>query len=210
MTLFAKRRGIIFILSAPSGAGKTTLINGLRQLCPEIRLSVSCTTRTRRRGELNGRDYRFISKERFETMRECGEFAEYAKVYDFFYGTPRKPLDRCVSTGRDILLDIDIQGARKIKRVYSNAVSIFLLPPSRSELERRLKLRGTDNAAVIRRRLAYAQDEIRDAIKYDYYIINRDVDEAVGVFHSIVQAERAKTSRIGQWRLELLSRRKKP
>jgi guanylate kinase len=210
MTLFAKRRGIIFILSAPSGAGKTTLINGLRQLCPEIRLSVSCTTRTRRRGEVNGRDYQFISKERFVAMRARGEFAECAKVYDFLYGTPRKPLDLCVSTGQDILLDIDIQGAKKIKRVYPDAVSIFLLPPSRSELERRLKLRGTDNVAVIRRRLAYARDEIRDAIKYDYCIINRDVAAAVGVFHCIVQAERAKTSRVGQWRKETHSRRKKP
>jgi len=210
MTRLAKRRGIIFILSAPSGAGKTTLTNGLRTRFPDIKLSVSCTTRARRPGEVNGRHYRFISKERFLAMRDRGEFAEWAEVHDFLYGTPRRPLDRCLSAGQDILLDIDVQGARKIKRLYRDAVSVFLLPPSKGELERRLRLRGTDHAAVIRRRLANAQDEIQSVIRYDYYIVNREVAEALEVLQSIVEAERAKTARVAQWRLEPLVRRKEP
>ena len=210
MTRLAKRRGIIFILSAPSGAGKTTLTKGLRARYPDIKLSVSCTTRARRRGEVNGRHYRFVSKEQFVAMRDRREFAEWAEVHGFLYGTPRKPLDRCLSSGQDILLDIDVQGARKIKRAYPDAVSVFLLPPSRSELERRLRLRGTDPAAVIRRRLANAQDEIQRVIQYDYYIVNRDVAAAVEALQSIVQAERAKTARVSEWRLGPLSRRKRP
>jgi guanylate kinase len=210
MTRFAERRGIIFILSAPSGAGKTTLTKGLRARCPDIKLSVSCTTRARRRGEVNGRHYRFVSNDRFVAMRARGEFAEWAEVHGFLYGTPRKPLDRCLSAGKDILLDVDVQGASKIKRAYPDAVSVFLLPPSRGELERRLKRRGTDHAAVIRRRLANAQDEIQRVIRYDYYIVNREVAEALEVLQSIVRAERAKTARVDRWRLEPLSRRKWP
>ena len=209
MTRFAKRRGIIFILSAPSGAGKTTLTNGLRALYPDIRLSVSCTTRARRNGEVNRRDYHFISEEKFLTMRARGQFAEWAKVHDFFYGTPREPLDRCLKAGHDVLLDIDVQGAQKIKNIYADAVSVFLLPPSRNELERRLKLRGTDDVAVIRRRLANAQDEIRRVIQYDYYIVNRDVEEAVRVLQSIIEAERAKTCRVVEWKLETQFGRKR-
>ena len=210
MTRFAERRGIIFILSAPSGAGKTTLTKGLRARCPDIKVSVSCTTRARRRGEVNGRHYRFVNKGRFVAMRAHGEFAEWAEVHGFLYGTPRKPLDRCLGAGQDILLDVDVQGARKIKRAYPDAVSVFLLPPSRGELERRLKRRGTDPAAVIRRRLANAQDEIQRVIQYDYYIVNRDVAQALEVLQSIVHAERAKTARVAQWRLGPLARRKKP
>lgn len=209
MTRFAKRRGIIFIVSAPSGAGKTTLTNGLREHYPEIKLSVSCTTRARRNGEVNRRDYHFISQERFAAMRARGEFAEWAKVHDHFYGTPRETLDRCLRAGQDVLLDIDVQGAKKIKRLYSDAVSVFLLPPSQGELERRLKLRGTDDAAVIRRRLANAQDEIRRVIQYDYYIVNRNVAEAIGTLQSIIAAERAKTSRVVDWRLETQFGRKR-
>ena len=115
MTRFTKRRGIIFILSAPSGAGKTTLTNGLRKHYPEIKLSVSCTTRARRNGEVNRRDYHFISRQRFMAMRARREFAEWAKVHDYFYGTPRQSLDRCLKAGQDILLDIDVQGADKSK-----------------------------------------------------------------------------------------------
>ena len=202
MTRFARRRGIIFILSAPSGAGKTTLTNGLREHYPEIKLSVSCTTRARRNGEVNRRDYHFISEEQFAAMRDRGEFAEWAKVHDHFYGTPRAPLDRCLGAGQDVLLDIDVQGAKRIKRHYPDAVSVFLLPPSKAELERRLKLRGTEDAAVIRRRLANAQDEIRRVIQYDYYIINRNVEDAIGILHAIIAAERAKTARVVEWRLE--------
>jgi guanylate kinase len=210
MTRFAKRRGIIFILSAPSGAGKTTLTNGLRKHYPEIKLSVSCTTRARRNGEVDRRDYHFISEELFAAMRAKGEFAEWAKVHDHFYGTPRESLDRWLKAGQDVLLDIDVQGAEKIKSIYPDAVSVFLLPPSKSELERRLRLRGTDDAAVIQRRLANAQDEIRRVIQYDYYIVNRNLEEAVATLQSIIEAERAKTSRVVDWRLERQFGRKLP
>jgi len=204
----AKRQGIIFILSAPSGAGKTTLYHELRNIYPEIKLSVSCTTRAQREGEVDGRDYRFISARQFDAMKARGEFAEWANVHGNLYGTPRQPLDRSIRTGRDILLDIDVQGARKIKRRYPQAVSIFLLPPSLAELRRRLAARGTDGAEVIRRRLANAQGEMRQIIQYDYYVVNREVVEAVGVLKAIVEAERAKISRVTGWRIKPLSERR--
>lgn len=197
-----QRRGIIFILSAPSGAGKTTLINGLRAVFPEIELSVSWTTRPRRGGEVDGRDYRFATRSQFDAMRAAGRFAESAKVHNFLYGTPRGPLDRCVRRGRDILLDIDVQGAGRIKRLYPEAVAIFLLPPSLRELARRLALRGTEGRETMRRRLANARGEIRRIIEYDYYVVNRDVEEAVALLCSIVEAERARTSRVVRWRSE--------
>ncbi|MGB7948461.1 MAG: guanylate kinase, partial [Candidatus Binatia bacterium] len=167
----SRRQGIIFILSAPSGTGKTTLIKGLRRIYPELSLSISYTTRARRAGEIEGRDYHFVKAAKFAAMKAKGEFAEWANVHDFLYGTPRLGLDRCLRSGRDILLDIDIQGARKIKGSYPQAVSIFLLPPSWRELKRRLALRGTDGKESIRRRLVNARDEIRDLIKYDYYVV---------------------------------------
>jgi guanylate kinase len=200
----AKRQGILFILSAPSGAGKTTLINGLRSVYPEIKLSVSCTTRAQRREEINGRDYHFITARQFASMKDRGKFAEWAKVHDFLYGTPRQPLDRSIGSGSDMILDIDVQGARKIKRIYPQAVLVFLLPPSWRELQRRLVLRGTDGKNIIRRRLANARREIREIIKYDYYVVNRDVKGAVEALKSIVEAERAKTSRVKEWRMEPL------
>jgi guanylate kinase len=203
----AKRLGIIFILSAPSGAGKTTLYNGLREIYPEIELSVSCTTRARRPGEVNGRDYRFLTDRQFDELRRRGDFAEWAKVHDYFYGTPKRPLQRCVRAGRDILLDIDVQGARQIKQVCPEAVSIFLLPPSLRELERRLAARGTDGRETIRRRLANAQGEIGEIIHYDYYVVNREVKEAVGALSAIVKAERSRISRVSAWRLEPLRRK---
>jgi guanylate kinase len=202
----SQREGIVFILSAPSGTGKTTLLKGLRTIYPDIRLSISFTTRRRRPGETPGRDYNFVPSATFVTMKRRGDFAEWAKVHDFFYATPRRPLDECVRRGRDILLDIDVQGARKIKRKYPQAVSIFLLPPSWHELQRRLALRGTDGKDTIRRRLVNARDEIREIIKYDYFVVNREVKTAVELLKSIVEAERAKTARVKRWRIEPLRR----
>jgi len=206
----SRRQGIIFILSAPSGTGKTTLIRGLRRIYPELSLSISYTTRERRAGEVEGRDYHFVKAAKFAAMKAKGEFAEWAKVHDFLYGTPRLGLDRCLRSGRDILLDIDIQGARKIKGSYPQAVSIFLLPPSWRELKRRLAWRGTDGKESIRRRLANARDEIRDLIKYDYYVVNREVKESLEWLKSIVKAERARTSRVQEWLIEPLSQRDDP
>jgi guanylate kinase len=200
----ARREGILFILSAPSGTGKTTLIKKLRGTYPDIRLSISCTTRTSRAGEAHGRDYYFVKTAKFAVMKAGGEFAEWAKVHDFFYGTPRRPVDQCIRSGQDILLDIDVQGARQIKRRYPQAVSIFLLPPSWRELRRRLARRGTDGKEIIQRRLANARSEIRDIIMYDYYVVNREVKESLQVLTSIVEAERAKTFRVKKWRIEPL------
>jgi guanylate kinase len=205
----AKRQGIIFILSAPSGAGKTTLYNGLRKIYPEIKLSVSCTTRARRRGEISGRDYRFISIRQFDGLKQRGEFAEWAKVHDYYYGTPKKPLDRAVKAGRDILLDVDVQGARSIKKAYPKAVAVFVLPPSMGELRRRLAARGTDDQEIIRRRLANARGEISEIIQYDYYVVNRKISEAVKVLGAIVEAERARISRVSEWRIEPLRPRRR-
>ena len=200
----SKRHGIIFILSAPSGAGKTTLYNSLREVYPEIRLSVSCTTRARRRGEISGRDYRFITERQFDALKRRGAFAEWARVHDYFYGTPKQPLDRAIKAGRDIFLDIDVQGAQKIKQAYPHAVAVFVLPPSMAELKRRLSVRGTDGRAIIARRLANARGEIGEIIKYDYYVVNREVVTAVKSLSAIVEAERARTSRVRKWLVEPL------
>jgi guanylate kinase len=200
----AKRQGIIFILSAPSGAGKTTLYNGLRRSYPDIQLSVSCTTRAQRRGEVAGRDYRFLTDRQFDALERRGDFAEWARVHDYYYGTPRKPLERAIETGRDILLDIDVQGAQKIKLAYPAAVAVFVLPPSMAELERRLSYRGTDDRQVILRRLANARGEMRRIIHYDYYVVNHDVEQAVRVLSGIVEAERSRVSRVTEWRIEPL------
>jgi guanylate kinase len=180
------------------------LINGLRSIFPEIELSVSWTTRSLRDGEVDGRDYRFVTRRQFDAMRAKGQFAEWAKVHSHRYGTPRGPLERCARRGRDILLDIDVQGAKKIKRLYPGAVAIFLLPPSLRELARRLARRGTEGRETMRRRLANARGEIRRVIEYDYCVINRDVQEAVAVLRSIVEAERSRTSRVSRWRMEPL------
>jgi guanylate kinase len=206
-TELIRREGIIFILSAPSGTGKTTLIKGLRAAYPELRLSISCTTRERRQGEMHGRDYYFVGLTKFAAMKAKGDFAEWAKVHDFLYGTPRRPLDQSIRLGRDILLDIDVQGARAIKRKYPQAVSIFLVPPSWRELQRRLARRGTDGKEIIRRRLLNARSEIRDIFKYDYYVVNRQLEESLALLESIVEAERAKTFRVKRWRIEPLYRR---
>jgi guanylate kinase len=201
-----KRQGIVFILSAPSGTGKTTVISGLLERFPEISLSVSYTTRAPRAGEVPGRDDHFTSREIFLAMKAKGEFAESANVHDFFYGTPRRTLDRAIANGRDFFLDIDVQGARQIKRKYPEAVSIFLLPPSWSELKRRLGARATDDKDIIRRRLANARREIQDVIQYDYYIINRDIKEAVGTLEAIILSERQKISRVTAWGIAPLRR----
>ena len=200
----ATRQGIIFILSAPSGAGKTTLYNGLREVYPDIELSVSCTTRAPRRGERAGRDYRFITARQFDDLKRHGQFAEWAQVHDYHYGTLKKPLDRAIKAGRDILLDIDVQGAREIKRCYPDAVAVFVVPPSLAELKRRLSGRGTDDRKIIQRRLANARGEMRRIIDYDYYVVNRQVDQAVAVLAGIVEAERGRVSRVRRWRMEPL------
>lgn len=192
-----EREGTIFILSAPSGAGKTTLINGLLKIFPEVMLSVSYTTRARRKGETHGRDYFFVAERAFAAMRDGDGFAEWARVHGAFYGTPCRPLERSIRRGQDVLLDIDVQGARKIKRQYPHhAVSIFLLPPSWQELQKRLALRGTDRKESIRQRLENARREIGELMRYDYLVVNREIREALDCLKSIVIAERLRISRL--------------
>ena len=193
---FTKRGpGIVFIVSAPSGAGKTTLTRQVLGIHPEMSLSVSCTTRPPRAGETPGEDYDFVSRKRFEQMLHAGDFAEWAEVHGSLYGTPRRVLERQLRRGRDVLLDIDVQGARQIKRHFASAVAIFVLPPSLDELRRRLAGRGTDARKTIQQRWRNARHEIQEIQGYDYFIVNRDVDDSVKRLAAIVAAERLKVCR---------------
>ena len=185
-------KGILFILSAPSGAGKTTISRRAVAEIPGLEMSVSATTRAARAGEKPGLDYHFLTKEEFERRRDAGEFAEWARVHDHFYGTPRAAIESALATGRDMLLDIDVQGARQMKERYPESVAVFVLPPSVEELERRLRGRGTDPAEVSRRRLDRAKEEMKDAPAYDHRIVNEEITKSVGEFASIVAAERAR------------------
>lgn len=191
------RQGILFLLSAPSGAGKTTLADQLFKQVDDLLPSISYTTRPSRHGEINGQDYHFISEEQFIRLRAAGAFAEWAQVHDFFYGTARTPLDEALTSGHDLLLDIDVQGARQLKTRYAESlVSIFVLPPSWRELERRLRGRGTDHDEVIARRLQRAREEARELANYDYWVVNDQVERAVAVLQGIITAERARVLRL--------------
>ncbi|HVN27143.1 MAG TPA: guanylate kinase [Candidatus Binataceae bacterium] len=197
MTDLPPRRGIVFILSAPSGAGKTTIWRAALDRMPEIEFSVSLTTRKPREGELDGTDYHFVSEDEFIRRRDGGELAEWAQVFDAGYGTVRAPLDRAIGAGRDILLDIDIQGARQIRSAYgSDAVTVFVLPPTFDDLARRLRKRGTESEDAIARRLNRSREEARAYSEYDYLIINDDIPASVECLRSIVNAERARVARL--------------
>lgn len=202
----AGRRGVLIVVSAPSGGGKTTLVKGALAADPTLSLSVSCTTRPARPGEVDGRDYFFVGAEDFARRRDAGEFAEWAQVFDHFYATPRGPLDAAIAGGRAVLLDVDIQGARAIKQAYPrDAVGVFVLPPSMQELERRLRERGTDSDAQVRRRLARVREELGAlgaAGTYDYVIRNDDRERATGELLAIVVAERCRLERAGAIRLD--------
>jgi guanylate kinase len=183
----------IFIISAPSGSGKSTLVRRLLAWDPSLVFSISYTTREPRGQEKNGEDYFFVSRRDFEQMIEKEEFLEWAKVFENYYGTHRRFVDEGEREGRDVVLDIDVQGARQLKEKIPNAVSIFILPPSRGELEKRLRSRGEDKEEVIRRRLAGAALEIREfgePGRYDYVLVNDDVDQASELLQCIVKAER--------------------
>ncbi|MBI3756467.1 MAG: guanylate kinase [Deltaproteobacteria bacterium] len=190
------RRGLLFILSAPSGAGKTTLSRQILERMPDLRLSISYTTRAPRPGEIDGRDYHFIDEARFIALRTAGAFAEWARVHDFLYGTARAPLDAALASGQDSLLDIDVQGARQMKASYPEAISVFVMPPSWAELEKRLRSRGTDREEVIVRRLQRAREETQALGGYDYLIVNDRLHHASALLHAIIQTERARVSRL--------------
>jgi guanylate kinase len=191
------RRGIIFILAAPSGAGKTTIWRGALKAIAGLEFSVSLTTRGPREGERPGFDYHFVSEEEFNRKLENGDLAEYDRHFDASYGTPRAPLEAAVTDGRDILLDIDVEGARQIRDRYPReSVAIFVLPPSFEDLEHRLRGRRTEDDGAIQRRLQRALDEARQYPGYDYLIINRRIEESINELAAIVNAERLRTSRL--------------
>jgi guanylate kinase len=186
----------VFIISAPSGSGKSTLVNHLMQGVSGLRFSVSYTTRKPRGQERNGKDYYFISREEFEARIARAEFLEHADVFGNYYGTHTSELDRAAAEGLDLVLDIDVQGARQLKGRLPAAVSIFILPPSREVLEQRLRARSQDSEPVIERRLHDAAQEIRNYSQYDYVLVNRDVETSVDALTSIVKATRNRRDRM--------------
>jgi guanylate kinase len=190
------RRGLMLVLSSPSGAGKTTLSRTLLEADPGVELSVSVTTRKQRPGEIDGRDYHFIDAARFDTMVKGGELLEWAQVFGHRYGTPRAPVEAALTNGHDVLFDIDWQGTQQLReKADHDLVSIFVLPPSMADLERRLRRRAQDPDEVIRARMATATDEMSHWAEYDYVVINTDVDRAFREVHTILAAERLKRER---------------
>lgn len=184
--------GQLFIVSAPSGAGKTTLVRKLLERDKQIELSISFTTRAPRPGEQDGRDYHFVSREEFAALRERGDFLEWAEVHGNFYATSRVWLEAEMKQGRDVLLEIDWQGASQVRRALPGAIGVFVLPPSFEELERRLRGRASDDDEVIRRRLAAALGEMRRVDDFDYCIINEDLETASADLAAVVRACRAR------------------
>ncbi|NBG95524.1 guanylate kinase [Pyruvatibacter mobilis] len=186
----------MFVMSSPSGAGKTTLSRGLLDTDEEIVMSVSATTRNPRPGEVDGKDYYFVSVEDFGLMVNRGEFLEHAKVFDNYYGTPRGPVEEALSGGKDVLFDIDWQGTQQLKEnAREDVVSIFILPPSTQELERRLHTRAQDSAEIVAKRMAKAADEMSHWAEYDYIIVNQDLDKSRTQIRAILDAERLKRPR---------------
>ena len=182
-----RREGIALVLSAPSGAGKTTLIKRLLAEFPHFGYSVSCTTRQPRQGEAHGKDYLFLSREDFESRRARNYFAEWAEVHGNFYGTPLEPVKDMLRQGQDVLFDIDVQGAAQLKLTLDEAVFVFILPPSMAELERRLRNRGTENEEPIQRRLKRAETEIANSVDYDEHVVNVQVETCADSLYSIIQ-----------------------
>ncbi|MEW6090988.1 guanylate kinase [Parvibaculum sp.] len=191
------RRGLMLVLSSPSGAGKTTLSRRLLESDTEIDMSVSATTRKPRPGEVNGKDYYFLSTEDFGIMRNRGEFLEHAKVFGNYYGTPRKPVEEALARGHDVLFDIDWQGTQQLDETApEDLVKVFILPPSAQDLEKRLEKRAQDPADVVAARMAKASDEISHYQEYDYIIINENIDKAFMELQAILRAERLKRRRL--------------
>jgi guanylate kinase len=186
----------VFIISAPSGSGKTTLVSQLMAKESNLEFSISCTTRKPRGQEENGKEYYFVSKAEFLARIAADEFLEWAQVFDNYYGTSRRELARADAAGKDLVLDIDVQGARQLKEKIAGAVSIFILAPSRAELEQRLRARSEDSGEVIRRRLEEAAAEIRNYSAYDYVIVNERVEESARDLRSIIRAERVRRQRM--------------
>ena len=190
-----KNRGNLIVLSGPSGVGKTTLREELQKRIPNLRFSVSWTTRPHRPGEIMGQDYRFVSKKQFEEKMKADGFLEWARVHNEYYGTPQAPIQRWMGKGEDILLDIDIQGARKIKKRMPQTITIFILPPSKKELIKRLRSRQTEPMQKIRIRLKNAENEIRSVRQFDYAVINREIAASVDALEIILKAARLRVKK---------------
>ncbi|MDP2807138.1 MAG: guanylate kinase [bacterium] len=193
--IYPDRKGFPIILSAPSGAGKTTLCRGIVDLHPEIHYSISVTSRPPRSGENDGQDYRFVPAKEFEQMLEAGQLLEWAMVHENYYGTPRKQIDDKLNAGQDVIMDIDTVGARAIKKLYPQAVTIFVLPPTFEELKTRLKGRATDSDEVINKRLNRAKLEMQEIGDFEYWLINDKFDQTVKTVTAIIEAERCKLIR---------------
>jgi guanylate kinase len=191
------RRGLLFIISSPSGAGKTTLARRLLAADSGIEMSVSVTTRAPRPGERDGVDYHFVDREQFEQMKSRGELLEWARVFDNHYGTPRQPVEAAIAAGKDVLFDIDWQGAQQLsEKLKGDVALVFVLPPSGHVLEDRLKSRAQDSAETVARRMAAASSEISHWAEYDYVIVNTDIEKSVAAVHAILIAERLKRDRL--------------
>jgi len=190
------RRGLMLVLSSPSGAGKTTLSRRLLQSDPDIVMSVSATTRAPRPNEIDGQDYFFVSPDRFNAMIAAGEFLEHATVFGHKYGTPRAPVMAALDAGKDVLFGIDWQGTQQLKQqARDDLASVFVVPPSKAELERRLRIRAQDSEAVVRERMAKANDELSHWAEYDYLLLNDDIQHAMGKLEEILRVERSRRTR---------------
>jgi guanylate kinase len=191
-----QRRGLLIVLSSPSGAGKTTISRMLLDADPEVTMSISATTRPKRPGEVDDVDYHFVDEAKFEQLVEAGEFAEWAYVFDHRYGSPKEPIKEALKVGHDILFDIDWQGTQQLRGAFgTDLVRIFILPPSMDELERRLRARGTDPEEVIDSRMRRATSEIGHWGEYDYVLINEDMETCLGEVQAIIDAERLRRDR---------------
>jgi guanylate kinase len=191
-----RRRGLMLVLSSPSGAGKTTLSRRLLQTDPDIVMSVSATTRAPRPNEVDGQDYFFVSPQRFDEMVKAGEFLEHAIVFGNQYGTPRMPVMAALEAGKDVLFDIDWQGTQQLKmQAREDLASVFVVPPSKAELERRLRIRAQDSEDVVKARMAKANDELSHWAEYDYLLMNDDIQHAQGKLEEILRVERSRRAR---------------
>jgi guanylate kinase len=189
----SKKRGHLYVIAAPSGAGKTSLLQALMRRRPEVGFSVSCTTRRPRPGEHDGKDYHFIGREDFEKLKAAGEFIEHANVFGNLYGTRKSVVESALAAGRDLILEIDWQGARQVRERLPEAVQIFILPPSRAALEERLRKRGTDGEEAIARRLRESTLEMSHWREFDYVIVNRDFDQALAELEAIFEGRGGKS-----------------
>ncbi|MBE6769508.1 MAG: guanylate kinase [Ruminococcaceae bacterium] len=188
-------KGSLFIISGPSGSGKDTVLKEVFKLLPNVAFSISTITRPMRPGEIEGEKYNFVSKEKFLSMLENNELLEFNEYIGNFYGTPRKPVDKALAEGRDMILEVDVNGAFKVKEKMKDAVSIFIMPPSFTELKRRLSSRGTDDEAVINKRMNEALREIENAVNYDYIVVNDNILAAAQDVEHIILSSRLRTAR---------------